>query len=130
MDAPTILAVDDEFFILEEISSVLQGGGFTVVTAISGEEAIRLLDAPEAAFRALVTDVNMGKGKPTGWDVARHARQISADIPVVYVTADGAQDWTAMGVPNSMVIAKPFAPAQLVTAVSQLLNLGPNQNSG
>jgi hypothetical protein len=49
---------------------------------------------------------------------------------VVYVTGDGAQDWTAMGVPNSMVIAKPFAPAQLGTAISQLLNLGPNQNSG
>jgi hypothetical protein len=28
------------------------------------------------------------------------------------------------GVPNSILLKKPFAPAQLVTAVSQLLNAG------
>jgi hypothetical protein len=28
------------------------------------------------------------------------------------------------GVPNSLLLAKPFAPAQLVTAISQLLNAG------
>lgn len=28
------------------------------------------------------------------------------------------------GVPNSIPLQKPFAPAQLVTAVSQLLNAG------
>jgi hypothetical protein len=27
-----------------------------------------------------------------------------------------------MGVPNSVILAKPFAPAQLVTAISNLLN--------
>jgi hypothetical protein len=30
-----------------------------------------------------------------------------------------------MGVPSSIMLAKPFAPAQLVTAVAQLLNGGP-----
>ncbi|MGA8898788.1 MAG: response regulator, partial [Bradyrhizobium sp.] len=33
-----------------------------------------------------------------------------------------ADDWAAKGVPNSIMLAKPFAPAQLVNAVSQLLN--------
>jgi CheY-like chemotaxis protein len=127
MGVPIILAVEDEFFILEDIATILRGGGYTVVSADSGEEAIRLLDAPDANFRALVTDVNLGKGKLTGWDVARHAREITADIPVIYVTGDGAPDWTSMGVPNSIVLIKPYAPAQLVTAVSQLLNLGPIQ---
>jgi hypothetical protein len=28
------------------------------------------------------------------------------------------------GVPNSILLTKPFAPAQLVTAVAQLLNTG------
>jgi hypothetical protein len=35
-----------------------------------------------------------------------------------------AADWASKGVPNSIMLAKPFAPAQLVTAVSQLLNTG------
>jgi hypothetical protein len=35
-----------------------------------------------------------------------------------------AVDWPSKGVPNSIMLAKPFAPAQLVTAVSNLLNAG------
>jgi len=41
------------------------------------------------------------------------------------VTAASADKWAANGVPNSILLTKPFAPAQLVTAVSQLLNAGP-----
>lgn len=40
------------------------------------------------------------------------------------MTGASADDWPSMGVPNSILLTKPFAPAQLVTAVSQLLNLG------
>jgi hypothetical protein len=36
-----------------------------------------------------------------------------------------ADAWASQGVPNSIMLAKPFAPAQLVTAVSNLLNAGP-----
>jgi hypothetical protein len=35
-----------------------------------------------------------------------------------------AADWPSKGVPNSIMLEKPFAPAQLVTAVSSLLNSG------
>ena len=43
-------------------------------------------------------------------------------MPVVYTTAQTAEDWAAHGVPNSVHITKPFAPVQVVTAVSHLLN--------
>jgi hypothetical protein len=43
---------------------------------------------------------------------------------VVYVSGDSAEAWASKGVPNSIMLAKQFAPAQLVTAVSQLLNSG------
>jgi hypothetical protein len=36
-----------------------------------------------------------------------------------------AEDWAVKGVPNSVMLAKPFAPAQLVTALAQLLNAAP-----
>lgn len=32
-----------------------------------------------------------------------------------------------LGVPNSILLQKPFAPAQVVSAVSQLLNAGSQQ---
>jgi hypothetical protein len=40
------------------------------------------------------------------------------------MTGAAADDWASEGVPNSILLKKPFAPAQLVTAVSQLLNTG------
>jgi len=37
---------------------------------------------------------------------------------------NGAVDWPSKGVPNSIMLEKPFAPAQLVTAIANLLNTG------
>src|ERR1700693_4458791 len=94
------------------------------VIASSGENAIDLLDVQKVDYRAVVTDINLGRDKIDGWDVARRAREINAGLPVVYMTGDSADDWTSKGVPNSILLTKPFAPAQLLTAVSQLLNSG------
>jgi DNA-binding response OmpR family regulator len=71
-----------------------------------------------------VTDVNLSPGKLTGWDVAKRARELQPTLPVVYITGTDANDWASNGVPNSVLVAKPFAPAQIVTAISQLLNQG------
>jgi hypothetical protein len=59
-----------------------------------------------------------------GWEVARHAREIDPAIPIVYMTGAAAEQWASHGVPHSTLLNKPFAPAQLVTAISQLLNAG------
>ena len=55
------------------------------------------------------------------------AREIDPAFPIVYMTGAAADDWPSKGVPNSILLNKPFAPAQLVTAVSQLLNAGTPQ---
>jgi CheY-like chemotaxis protein len=60
-----------------------------------------------------------------GWDVARRAREMEPEFPVVYMTGDSADDWASKGVPKSILLNKPFAPAQLITAISQLLNGAP-----
>ena len=78
----------------------------------------------DAPIRALVTDIDLGT-QVTGWDVARRARELQADIPVVYMTGGSADEWSANGVPNSILIAKPFVPTQIVVAVSPLLNAAP-----
>jgi len=67
--------------------------------------------------------VQLGSEKLTGWDIARRAREITADLLIVYVTGDSGPEWASQGVPNSILVTKPFAPAQLLTAVSQLMNL-------
>jgi DNA-binding response OmpR family regulator len=89
---------------------------------------VDLLKAADSAFRALVTDIHLA-GKLDGWDVARAAREINCNLAVVYMTGAAAQEWASKGVPNSLLLIKPFAPAQLVTAVSQLLNAVPPAKS-
>jgi CheY-like chemotaxis protein len=91
---------------------------------VVGRTGYELLDSTDGKFRALVTDINLGSDKLSGWEVARHARAINPDFPVVYMSGDSAEDWASKGVPHSIMLAKPFAPAQLVTAVSQLLDAG------
>ena len=94
-----------------------------MLVASSGGEAMKLLERQETgSIRAPVTDIKLGPSSPSGWEVARRAREVHPDIPVVYVTGDSANDWSSQGVPNSVLITKPFAPAQIVTAVSQLIN--------
>jgi FixJ family two-component response regulator len=68
----------------------------------------------------LVTDIRL-PGESDGWDLARRARELNAQLPVVYVTGDSAADWSVKGVPNSVVIQKPYAAIQLVTAVATLI---------
>jgi CheY-like chemotaxis protein len=84
-----------------------------------------MLDASDGKYRALVTDVNLGRDRMDGWEAAKRAREIDPAFPVVYMSGDSSDDWGSKGVPNSIMLEKPFAPAQLVTAVSQLLNARP-----
>ncbi|WP_221415992.1 hypothetical protein [Brevundimonas bullata] len=69
----------------------------------------------------MVTDVNLG-GEIKAWDIALTARERFPTLPVIYVTGDSADEWAAYGVPDSILIDKPFVPAQIVTAIAKLLN--------
>jgi DNA-binding response OmpR family regulator len=73
-------------------------------------------------YRALVTDVRL-RGV-NGWEVARRIREKEPAFPVIYVTAAPAEEWASQGVPNSILISKPFADAQLIAALANLLNVG------
>jgi hypothetical protein len=39
------------------------------------------------------------------------------------MTGDNAHEWSSQGVPNSVLIPKPFVAAQIVNALSSLLNI-------
>ncbi|MCA1495088.1 response regulator [Ensifer sp. NBAIM29] len=121
MGPVTILLADDEAVLLLDFEDALTQAGFNVVTVASGRKAVERLNAADPAIDGLVTDIHFHE-PPDGWDVARVAREIDPDMPVVYVSGDGGPDWASKGVPNSIMLEKPFAIAQLVTAIAQLLN--------
>jgi CheY-like chemotaxis protein len=122
-ELPVILVVEDEPLIQSLVDEALADGGFEPAVTSSGEEAVTLLKGHKGKYRALVTDINL-QGKMDGWEVAQQAREIDPAFPVVYMSGAAAADWASKGVPNSIMLSKPFAPAQLLTAVSNLLNSG------
>jgi DNA-binding response OmpR family regulator len=117
-----ILVVEDDQLIQAMVEEALLDGGFASVLVGSGEEAIGILQNDKNAIRALITDINLS-GRLDGWEVGRTAREIDPTVPVM--TGTHGEEWTSKGVPNSVLLAKPFAPAQIVTAISQLLNASP-----
>ena len=119
---PSIIIVEDEELIQEMLACEFEDGGFTVARAMNVEEAMFLLDRPGANYRALVTDIRLGHAEMTGWDIARHARELNPRAPVVYITGDSEADWAARGVPNSIMVPKPFVPAQILNAISRLIS--------
>ncbi|MBR1267177.1 response regulator [Bradyrhizobium sp. AUGA SZCCT0222] len=121
--AVTILVVEDDQLIQAMVEDALADGGFKSAITTSGEEAIALLQGDETQYRAVVTDINL-LGRLNGWQVARAAREADPAMPVIYVTGTHEGEWASKGVPNSVLLAKPFAAAQLVTAISNLLNTG------
>jgi len=117
---PLLLYVEDELLIQDNVIFSLEEAGFKLAVADSGGQALELLALHGDALAGLITDVNLGQG-PDGWDVARAAREATSGLPVVYVSAASEHEWTSHGVPGSIMIAKPFVPAQLVVAISSLM---------
>ncbi|MGL3107052.1 response regulator [Bradyrhizobium sp. BR 1432] len=101
----------------------LRDAGFDFTSAVSGEQAVTLLKSGVIHYRAPVTDIKLD-GHIGEWEVARQARLIDPAFPVVYMTGGHGGELPVQGVPNSVLLHKPFAPAQLITAISQLLNVG------
>ena len=116
-----IMVVEDDPEIQALIDEALCDGGYDPALAASGEEAVTLLWGDRRRYRALVVDISL-KGNMDGWEVARRTREVDPVFPIIYITGGAGDQWSSKGVPNSILLIKPFAPAQLVTAVSQLLN--------
>ena len=123
--SPVILVIEDEYSLQGIVEEALIDGGFETDILSSGEEALTLFKGRLKNYKALVTDVNL-KGRMTSATLGPHIGEDPGACPVVYMTGANADEWASQGVPDSILLQKPFAPAQIVTAVSQLLNSAPS----
>jgi len=117
---PLILLVEDEPLIREMLVEALEDAGYSTLVAGDAQRAVELLEENGDEIRGLVTDINLDDGMD-GWELAGAARQHASDLPVVYISGASGHEWASRGVPNSLMITKPFAPAQVVVAISSLL---------
>lgn len=118
--AGTVLIVEDDPEVLVFIEIGLEWQGFQVVSARSAGEALNILGSGFPPITTLVCDIRLGAGLD-GWEIARCAREITPNLPIVYVTGDSAGSWGEEGVPNSRLLEKPFTSDILVDAIKGLL---------
>jgi signal transduction histidine kinase/ActR/RegA family two-component response regulator len=115
----SVLVVEDEPAVRRALARALREGGYEVVEAGDGVEAMELAGARH--FDALVTDVEMPR--VGGVDLARRLVAERSPLPVLFVSGTAVEALQAprAPVPRCRFLAKPFSDAALLDAVHGLL---------
>ena len=120
-----VLLVEDEDDLLRMARDALTSIGLEVVSFPAAEDALEQLDAG-AVFDALVTDVILPQ--MSGVELVKAARQISPDLPVVYMTGYTGSRVIPPG-HGDPVIRKPYTPDALRLRVAEVVSVGRVRNS-
>jgi len=112
----TVLVVEDDAGLRAYLTDILEGQGYDVVAAGSGEEALAALGSAKA--RLAVLDV--GLPGMDGFAVAEH---LAKDVPVIVVTGDPLKaKMRAFGRTTPLtILAKPITPEQFEAALQAAL---------
>ena len=115
-----ILVVDDEEDLCEILKFNLEMEGYTVDTAYSAEEALKL-DITQ--YNLLLLDVMMGE--ISGFKMARmlKANKDTAEIPIIFITAVDTENDTITGfnLGADDYISKPFSLREVIMRVKAVL---------
>jgi CheY-like chemotaxis protein len=105
-----VLLVEDEFLINEMVAESLSRQGFSVCALTNGTAALQYLAS--ASVDVLFTDINLSGGMD-GMTLARRARELLPDLPVVYASGGINMFDFAWRVPRSIFVAKPYDPEMI-----------------
>jgi DNA-binding response OmpR family regulator len=116
----TILAIDDNLYTVRIVQHALEGAGYKVLTAVSGEAAMELMTNQGLPHLAVV-DIHMPPGM-SGFEFSRTVHQFS-DLPVIMLTAVSEEATIIEGLEQHAedYIVKPFNPGELVARVQRVL---------
>lgn len=119
--AKTILVVDDSASLRQVVSIALKQGGYDVIEACDGKDALSKLDGKK--INLIISDVNMPQmdGITLVKEVKRHPQY--KFTPIIMLTTENQeskrQEGQAAGAKAWVV--KPFKPEQMLNAVSKLV---------
>lgn len=122
MTAPTILVVDDENTVRHVVGRMLRAGGFALLEATDGREALQVVQQREHPPDLILTDVVMPL--LNGGELAARVRTIQPDQRVLLMSAYALEDLRQRGLyPEELpFVQKPFTADQLVRAVRSALS--------
>jgi DNA-binding response OmpR family regulator len=115
-----LLLVEDEPLIALSMQETLSEAGYEVLTAEDGHSGAATLASSIQEISALITDIRLGCG-PDGWRLAREARSLRPELPILYVTGDSAHHWSDQGVSGSVILQKPFVPTRMLAELGAIL---------
>lgn len=125
MPSDTILAVDDEVHILELISFNLKAAGYHVVTALTGEEALKRCEVERPSL--VLLDIMLPG--IDGLEVCRRIRSVS-QVPILMITAkdEDADRILGLDVGADDYLVKPFSPSVVMAHIRAVIRRMPAQS--
>jgi CheY-like chemotaxis protein/nitrogen-specific signal transduction histidine kinase len=127
-----VFVIDDEPTVLKGLRLVIDGWGYTVLTARTELEAIQLLTSRQQAPDLIIADYRL-RGICTGAQVITHIRQVfSRQIPGILITGDTAPERIREASDHGLTLLhKPVAPPELLNAIiAKLTGPAPEQVRG
>lgn len=121
MPAPSLLLVDDDPMPRETLSTLLQGEGFQVTAAATGEAAEKILREAHPPFDLVITDLVM-PGK-SGMDVLKTALKMNPSCTVLVLTGFGSvrEATEAMEIGAFDFVTKPMQIDQFRNTLRRLM---------
>jgi len=122
----TILLAEDEQDVREVAREFLESGGYTVIEAHNGAEALRLAAEHKATIDLLVTDMVMPG--MTGKELAGRLQHQHSGIGVIYMSGYSEQTAaeTTQADANMLLLTKPFSRGSILRTVREALNVPRN----
>jgi two-component system cell cycle sensor histidine kinase/response regulator CckA len=118
----TILLTEDEQDVREVAREFLESGGYAVMEARDGEEALGLVQKHEGAINLLVTDMIMPG--MTGRELAARLKEQRPGLRILYMSgySEQAASESLQSDPSMRLLTKPFSRLAILRAVHELLN--------
>jgi CheY-like chemotaxis protein len=123
----TVLVAEDEQAVRELVRSMLVMGGYRVIVAASGEEALTVADGYDGVIHLLLSDVVMPG--INGRELAERLVKKRPTVRTMFMTGYTDDSVVRHGVRGGAVtlVPKPFTRQELLAAVRRVLD-GPAQN--
>lgn len=111
-----ILLVEDDPTIIDTLTELLRGAGYTVDTVDTQREAIAM--ATHQTYQLLLLDVTLKQGN--GFAVCAAVKEATPEVPVIFLTASDDEFNTVTGLTMGAddYIAKPFRPRELLARIA------------
>jgi hypothetical protein len=117
----TILLTEDERDVREVAREFLESGGYTVIEARDGVEALGIVEKHQGAIDLLITDMVMPR--MTGQELAARLKEQRPNLRMLYMSgySERAAAESLRTDPTVRLLAKPFSRSALLRTVHELL---------